>query len=46
MELERRSKNGTQKCKEDEIKGVQKWSRRSRDLLILVFKVFASSVLS
>ena len=42
-ELEGWSKNRTQKCDEDEIKGVQKWSRRSRDILILVFKVFSRS---
>ena len=35
MELEGRSKNGTQKC-EDEIKGIQKWSRKFRDILVPV----------
>ena len=43
MELEGRSKIGTQKCEEDEIKGVQKWSRGSRDMLMLVLKVFSRS---
>ena len=28
MELEGRFKDGTQKCEEDEIKGIQKWSRK------------------
>ena len=29
--------NGTQKCEEDEIKGIQKWSRKFRDILIFVY---------
>ena len=40
MELEGRSKNGTQKCEEDEIKGIQKWSRKFRDILVLVPNIF------
>ena len=43
MELEGRFKNGVQKCEEDEIKGIQKWSWRSRDMLMLVLKVFSRS---
>lgn len=33
MELEGRPRNGTQKCEEDETKGIQKWSRKFRDTL-------------
>ena len=40
MELEGRSKMGVQKCEEDKIKGVQKWSRKFRDILVLVFNMF------
>ncbi len=40
MELEGRSKNETQKCEEDEIKGIQKWSRKFRDILMLVPNTF------
>ena len=40
MELEKRSKKRRQECEEEEIKGVQKWSRRFRDMSILVFTVF------
>ena len=40
MELEGRSKNGVQKCEEDKIKGVQKWSRKVRNMLMLVFQMF------
>ena len=40
MELEGRFKNGTQKCEEDEIKGIQKWSRNFRDILVLVYIIF------
>ena len=40
MELEGRSKNGTQKCEEDEMKGIQKWSRNFRDILVLVYTMF------
>lgn len=40
MELEGWSKNGTQKCEEDEIKGSKKWSRKFRDILVLVFNMF------
>ena len=35
-----RSKNGTQKCEEDEIKGIQNWSRKFRDILVLISKMF------
>ncbi len=40
IELEGRSKNGTRKCEEDEIKGIQKWSRKCRDILVLVPNIF------
>ncbi len=40
MELEGWSKNGTQKCEEDEIKGIQKWSRKFRDILVPVPNIF------
>ncbi len=40
LELEGRSKNETQKCEEDEIKGIQKWSRKFREILVLVYKMF------
>ncbi len=40
LELEGRSKNETQKCEEDEIKGIQKWSRKFRDILMLVPNTF------
>ena len=28
------------KCEEDEIKGIQKWSRKFRDILVLVYTIF------
>ena len=40
MEVERRSKNGTQKYEEDESKGIQKWSRNFRDTSVFVSKIF------
>ncbi len=40
MELEGRSKNGTQKGVEDEIKGIQKLSRKCRDILVPVPNIF------
>lgn len=45
MELEGRFKNGTQKCEEDEIKGIQKWSRNFRDILVLVYTMFPTGSL-
>ena len=39
LKLEGRSKNGTQKCEEDKIKGIQKWSREFEDILVLVSKI-------
>lgn len=39
MDLEGRSKNGLQKCQEDEIKG-SKNGARSSDILALVFAMF------
>ncbi len=38
-ELEEGSKNGTQKGEEDEIKEIQKWSRKFRDILMLVHNI-------
>ncbi len=40
MELEGRFKNGTQKGEEDEMKRIQKWSRKCRVILIVVTKIF------
>ena len=40
MELEGRSKNGTQKGEEDEMKRIQKWSRKCRVILMVVTKIF------
>ena len=40
MELEVRSKSGTRKCEEDEIKRVQKWSRKSRNIVVRGFQMF------
>ena len=45
MELKGWSKNGTQKCEEDEIKGIQKWSRDFRDILVLVYTMFPTGSL-
>ena len=40
MELEGRSKNGTQKCEEDEIKGIQRWNRKFGDIWVLIYTMF------
>ena len=39
MERKGRSKNGTQKCEEDEMKGIQKWSRKFRDISVHISKI-------
>ena len=39
MELEGWSKKGTQKYEEDEMKGIQKWSRKCRNILVLVHNI-------
>ena len=41
MELKGWFKNGTQKCEEDEIKRIQKWSRKFRDILVPVPNIFS-----
>ena len=40
MELKGRSKNETQKCEVDEIKEIQKWSRKFKNILIPVSNIF------
>lgn len=45
MELQGRSKKGAQKCEEDEIKGIQKWSRKYRNILMVVTKTIPLLIL-
>ena len=39
IELEGLSKKRTQKCEEDKMKGIQKWSRKFRNILMLVHNI-------
>ena len=36
---------GAQKCEEDEIKGIQKWSRKCKNTLVVVTKIIPPPVL-